>query len=607
MTKLAALLLVGLLQAQAPVPTEKDKKDDAKRRREQAVFLLRGLADDAAKFADGTLRARVQARAANVLWPTDRERALALFNKAWESAGLAYADAKRRHDEDVRSQREKGGPIVVFGLVDVREEVLRLAATRDRALGEKYFAALAESAKREAEAARTPAGPVDPFSQLPDAMAKRLQLAESLLRRDDVPTALQFADPALDAVSQEAVEFLTNLRIKDAAAADDRHARLVARAAADPASDANTVSVLSAYVFSPHNYLIFNNEGNSRSTRRPNPNEPEASAASRGAFLQAASQVLLRPLTPEQVDQTSAGRRGTWLLIGYLLPRFVEHAGHLVEPMRARQNALGLDPAALAAQQEDIAQDPNDASADDPGSRIDRLLDRARRTEDTAERDVIFMEAALAASRAEDPRLGEIVGGISDDAPRRDMRVWIDYERANRAIGAGNVDRVLEVARKGELTPMLKAWAFVAAARRLAKDDKTRAGEVLAEAADAARDIELKDPDRARALFAVATVTIDVDPKLVRERAAEAVYAANKAEGFTGEDGVVRMVLRARGSTWATSSSFGESDISRVFAHLAGSDLDEAELQAKGFTAEAPRAGALLTVAQTVLTASKKP
>src|SRR5207237_10162571 len=100
-----------------------------------------------------------------------------------------------------------------------------------------------------------------------EAIFERLSLARQLLDTD-VARALQFADPALTNFTREGLDFLSYLRDKDAAAADMRYSALLARAAADLQSDANTVSFLSSYIFTPHMFVTFTNNGRN-STRSP--------------------------------------------------------------------------------------------------------------------------------------------------------------------------------------------------------------------------------------------------------------------------------------------------------------------------------------------------
>src|SRR5206468_9898660 len=98
---------------------------------------------------DQTRRARVQARAADVLWEADPERSRELFRRAWDAAETADSDTAKLQSEEMRKLRADGGPVAISGRPDVRSEVLRLVAKRDRTLGEQFLKALDEANERE--------------------------------------------------------------------------------------------------------------------------------------------------------------------------------------------------------------------------------------------------------------------------------------------------------------------------------------------------------------------------------------------------------------------------------------------------------------------------
>src|SRR5437660_12840691 len=88
------------------IATNKSVKDPEaerllKERRDNAQSLLISLAADAGRFNDQTLRARTQARIADVLWSTDPDSARSLFRKAWESAELVDHEGQRKMQEDI--------------------------------------------------------------------------------------------------------------------------------------------------------------------------------------------------------------------------------------------------------------------------------------------------------------------------------------------------------------------------------------------------------------------------------------------------------------------------------------------------------------------------
>src|SRR5215470_15981433 len=150
-----SLICLFLTSAFGQAPSKKSKntqsqnvemEDEAAQRRAIAIQLVTTLADEARSFKDQTRRARIQARAADVLWDTDPDRSRELFRRAWDAAALVDEEtARARADELKKSAAE---PVVVRGGPDLRTEVLRLAAKRERQLGEAFLKMLDEATQK---------------------------------------------------------------------------------------------------------------------------------------------------------------------------------------------------------------------------------------------------------------------------------------------------------------------------------------------------------------------------------------------------------------------------------------------------------------------------
>src|SRR5258707_1489353 len=150
-------------------------------RRAQARSLLISLAADARNFNDQTLRARTQARIADALWDADPERARTMFRSAWDAAEIADAEGQRQMREEAQRQKDKTGNSAIVGPPNLRGEVLRRAARRDRALGEEFLAKLKVEKQQEAtEASEGSRRAMD----TPAAISQRLTLARQLLDTD---------------------------------------------------------------------------------------------------------------------------------------------------------------------------------------------------------------------------------------------------------------------------------------------------------------------------------------------------------------------------------------------------------------------------------------
>jgi hypothetical protein len=303
-------------------------------RRTQAQSLLISLATDAGTFKDQRLRARTQARIADVLWEAETDRARNLFRKAWDAAEIADAESQQKLQEEIREQRAKsgGGGYGVNSPPDLRKEVLRLAVKHDAALAEEFLAKLLE----KSEGGGPKENPINPRDKDP-ASSPRLEVAKELLSSDK-DRAVEFGRPLLNAISQQSIEFLSSLREKDAAQADQLYASLLNLAVANPQSDLNTVAMLSSYIFSPHSYVYVYGAGElARSHVSGGKGPADVAPALRLAFFQVASRVLVRPLQPGQDFSVIQ----TYMAISNYLPLFEQFATpELTAGLRTQLEAL---------------------------------------------------------------------------------------------------------------------------------------------------------------------------------------------------------------------------------------------------------------------------
>ncbi len=573
-------------------------------RRAQAQSLLISLAADAGSYNDQKLRGRTQARIADVLWDSDPDRARALFRKAWDAAEIVDQENRGPLVIDM-TKPLKGGAITGAGPSNVRGEILRMAARRDRALGEELLAKLKVDKAREATEAADKGN--SHLFDSPDGVTQRLSLARQLLATD-VERALQFADPALTTITRDAIDFLSYLREKDAAAADQRYSGLLAMAGSSMQSDANTVSLLSSYLFTPHTYVAFNGTGGANTQTSRGSEPPVVAPGLRNAFFRSAAAILLRPQPPPGQDQTSAGPQGKYLMIKRLLPLFEQFAPkETTDAMRAQMEALGsIVPEDLRERDDDTMREgirPR-LSSDD---REKSLLDRIDRVKTSEERDGLYVQLAMLRAENGDLKARDYVDKVDDSEMRRNVRAYLDVTLTMRALDKKDIEQVLELVRTGELTHLQKAWALALAAKLLAKTDHDKALAVIEEAAAEARRIEGSDADRPRALMAVANALLVNDRGKTWDATYDAVKAANSAEGFTGEDGVLRISMFTKVIASTRTSSAPDFDVSTIFAELAKDDYNRTVELARGFEREAPRASAVMAIARAVLDDKDKP
>ncbi len=606
----------------APVASKREGEVDPMLavRRATAISLVTSLADEARSFRDPALRARVQARAADVLWETDKERALALFRRGWDEAEAADVETARRLNEELRKQRASGRQFAA-GRRSIRTEVLRLAARRDRALGEEFLARLDEKKKEEADSALDSNKNADanantdaakskddsssrnnPTEASP-AVAKRLELAGQLLDVGDVERAIQIADPALASVNVQAIYFLTQLRLKNVAAADERFASLLARAASDPAADANVASILSSYIYTPGLFIRFMADAGTNSSRynRDQTAPADIPAPLRAAFLRTAAAILLRPIPPAEMDHSSAGRAGWYLVIARMLPLFDSAAPDQSALLRTQMAALtpdmpddARDPGRFALTQGLV---PEDTTRD----RVQEVLNRLDHAKTDEERDATYADAILSAMNKKDSRVEEFISKINDADLRARVRAYVDYERVRLALEDKDVTETLRITRAGNLTAIQRTWALTQVAKLVSKKEPGRATEFLDEATTEAKRVDAGTSERVSALVAIATQLVALNRQRAWEVMNEIVKASNAAENFTGEDGELSVHLETKFMSSTTSNSVDSFDLEGLFKLLAKEDLNRTIEVARSFNGESPRAVATLAVARAIL------
>jgi len=585
------------------VNTEAELKERA--RREQARSLLVALSTDARTFRDSTLRARSLARIADALWQVDTDQARVMFRKAWEAAESADQENELKKQEDINRQKAKtGGGYVLNSFPNVRREVLGLAARHDRVLSNEFLDKLTA---QKLEAANSATTQNTNAGRLPEALSQRLSVSREMLQSGEIDRALEFADPALSVVSRESVDFLTDVREKAPKLADSRYAALLSIAAGNPQSDENSVSLLSSYIFTPHLFITFSTGGTSSSQSSNSTAPADVSPELRLAFFQAAAGILLRPLPPPGTDTSSSGVEPKYLVLKRLLPLFEQFApADMVESLRGQLNALN------SMVSEDIRKREDEwitkgVKPDKPTTDQEQtLLDRVDRAKTSAERDSLHIQLIYLFLRRGDMKARDYVSKIDDSEMRKGMQAYVDQSIATYSVEKKLTDQALEMASKGELTHLQRAWVLAQCAKLLAKTDKDKALELIETASTEARRIDVSDPFLPQALLGVANAVLLIEPNRVWDATFDAVKAANSIDGFTGEDGEIVYRFEGKGHRSISSSDVADFDVQGIFEQLANQDYDRAVELARGFQGEGPRAVATIAIARAVLE-KKKP
>jgi len=402
------------------------------------------------------------------------------------------------------------------------------------------------------------------------------------------------------------MNILDMLHEKNAAAADQRYQSLLARAINDPIADANTVSLLSSYVFMPYMYITVRPDGNSHTRRWSDNNAPRSdiSPALRDAFFRTAANVLLGPVA--EPDLSSSGRLGSYVIIARMLPLFERFGNDQTPALRARLAMLSNDAPERMRQMDDPLFTrgivPEAANRD----RVQDALDRLARAKTSDERDRVYFQAAMAASGKDYERARELADKIEETELRKQLYAFLIFDAMHQAINDKKPDDALRLARSQELTNVQRAWGLTEIGRLLAKTEPDRAAEMLDTASAEARRMDQSSPDRVRMLVAIVTQFQKVDNARAWEMMSEVIKAANSLSEFSGEDGELTMRVEFKGGGAMTNNFNVDSfDLTGLFTALAEEDFNRAADLPKGFTGESPRAVATLAVARSVL--NKKP
>jgi len=583
--------------AAAKVAKDPDAERVARQRRTQARSLLIALSVDARTFRDQPLRARSLARIADTLWSVDSDQARTMFRKAWEAAEIADQASDRKLQEEVAQQKAKTGGAFAINLPpNLRREVLRLVARHDTALGEELLEKL-KTQKQEA---------AENVSRSSDASSQRLNVARELLANGDAERALQFAEPILGRINMENINFLSYVREANPAVADARYATMLTQQAMNPQADANTVSLLSSYIFTPHLMITFSGDGASSSQSASKIEPAAVSPELRTLFLNTAAAILLRPLPPPEQEQGTAGVEGKYLVMKRLLPFFEQFASpEQAQSIRTHLETLNAVVSDGARRRDDEWMQRGVKPEPRAEDREQQLLDRIARAKTSAERDSLYIQLAYSSFTRDDLRAREFVSKIEDPELRKELGAYVDGTLAIHLVEKKQVDALLELAANGDLTHVVKAWVLSVAARALLKTDRQKSLEIIEEAATEARRIDVSDGDRPRALLAVASALSEIDPSRAWDATFDAVKAANSAESFTGEDGIIVLKFSSKSQSSVSNHDIPEFDVAGIFSTLAKKDYERAVELARGFQGEGPRAVATIAIARAVLNPTK--
>jgi hypothetical protein len=421
-TTLLAIVLVSVTYCKAQLnqsarqqPGEKERAVEASSRLRvnEIISRLSALAGEAQTF-EPPLRSHVQTLAASLLWDFDRLFAHDLFLKAWEAAELADREfGEKQQSSDANS--------VISYPPEARREVISVAWQKDPVLGE---ALLAKMIKHDQEVQRdneSSSGSSNAQVQkLSRSDLERLNVATQLLRNGDQTQAVKFAGDVLNRALIPSIRFLSELRERNATVADELYVSLLARVVTDPASDANTISLLSSYVFSPYLYVTIGSNGLPRLVQNTgDTRSADVSPRIRSLFLDSAAQVLLRTPT----DPTA--QRISYMVATRLLPLFERFNPNLATQIKSRLTEMSANIPSGLSNPELVSRVRKGISNPDYNENVQEILGRAKQLTSASLRNRLYIQAAILAAEQGDDSATEILQGVDGDDLRDRVRAYI--------------------------------------------------------------------------------------------------------------------------------------------------------------------------------------
>ena len=639
-TLLAPLLACVLFNVTAPglevdagqsAQKKPDAKADAKaarakRETREAVAALKEAAELARGFDDVYESVRVQAEAADAVWPFDEQWSRSVLRRAWDATNAPGAEDRVQGFGTSEHTREDS----LNALETARRLVVKAALRHDARMAdtlmsdfERFLAERAAASGARADGDAIPdAAPTNPSAgaepaarrrTLSPAGWQRLFIARQLFDDGDYAHAAQAVAPlaASAGPTPELLDFILLLRTRDARDADALYLRLLAATRADAGAYVNDVLTLSTPVVAPGVQVFVGEDGtpgfNGRAvseeeTRTPLP------AELRAAFYATAAAVLLRPGVPGGGRPEDA--TALYYAINRLLPFFEGEAPQHVPALQARRTALAAELAPARRESVEASAGVRGIRAKNPTDPLKYVLEDIAAAANTPARDAARLRAvATAARRALWERAHAVADQIEDAETRRGARLVIAVRQVAgiaRSLDDGDdaedVARAADFVRAADVPNEVRAVGLAQAGERAARlAGKARASQLFGEAAGYAAQAERGE----RRVTALALVALSAaragDARLwellpalapAADETDDLPYAALNLEYTVGRDG---------GGSLSFFALDAPTGLPEVYAAAARLDAIKTLAEARGFKDEELRAEALLASARAAL------
>jgi hypothetical protein len=592
-------------QQKRPQPKESRTKESPTKETQARVFcdtsravaVVETQLSEAKAFADPLKRMGVMTRAADLLWPYERDAARAVFSDAFDLASAHFRERgdETRHDKGRADSKLSG---IVIQLPDQRFVVIRAIARHDSAWARDLALRAADETRAEAEKDNAAAeGQRRPVGE------KLLNFAETLLPTD-FKTALSiarttFRDPATMYLSQ----FLYSVAKIDRGAADAFYKEALA-AYAD--RDTTSLLYLSTYPFALP-YPVMSSLPYIFSVKPAGfVGDPVLQQQYVAVFLGLVERRLAalaqqpppeaKPYHQSEPELIYLSLRAIEFKYGAQQPELLERIAALEE-----QAVVLLSP----EKQRSLVPGTQREAGDSPfagGDRFDERLEQAERQTDPDVRDSRITSAIIAVGEtAPLEKVEDAARKISDADTRRQVLNWLYFVRAQSAAKSGALDDARKLAEHVEaLDERALLFLEIADSGLKRADDRVRAEELL-DAVVAAAGKAPETETKARALLGVAYLYTKLDRLRAVEVTGEAVKTINRLQDPDLGAAFLMRKIQGRSFGLYMSNTMPGFKLENSFRELGALDFEAALSAAGDLSDKYQRALAVLSLASKCL------
>jgi hypothetical protein len=512
-------------QQQKPQPKESRTKEPQTKETQTRVFcdpsravsLVETQLSEAKMFEEVARRLSVMTRAADLLWPYERDTAREIFRQAYDLASKDFHE----HEKDEPAQ-SLGSAFVVVRRTDQRFVVMTAIARRDPAWATQLANAVAEEMRRAAEQSSN-AATANMRRDMSNRADETLGLAQSLLTVDRAIAVTLARGSFRQPASYALMFFLFKLAETDRADADALYVEALNAYSERTATD---LAYLAVYPFALNRepapvpvavyYLL--------------PKGFAPNARQSALFLEALFRQVERAFKSAEDAPTEEVYMSEQANLLVMLTTLEPQIARLNPSMLERAIALkGTATAAANAQSRSRAEEfARMLSESDDEGMFERTLEQVDRERDPAKRDFAIASLIMSArGREQFARAEDLLDKVGDTPLREKLASYLYFRWTQQSVKEGQLDDATRLSKKVAELDYRALLSFEIAGAALKKsDDRARAAELLdAVAADAEKAPDT--PAKARALLGAAHLYADFDVTRASQLLRAAVKVVN--------------------------------------------------------------------------------